>query len=255
MRINKFLARCGLGSRRQVEHLIREGRVRINGQPATLGSRVREGDVVEVDGRVVHLPREVHLVVYHKPRGVLTTLHDPKAQGRTLREVLPPFLQSLRPVGRLDRDSEGLLLLTDHGDLLFHLTHPSFGVEKVYQVRYRGALPPSRVIRRFQQGLELEDGPFRPQAVQFRKGWVVLTLREGRKREIRRAFAALGLQVIRLVRLRMGPFALGSLPPGHGRLPTEAEWATLCRHFPDLDLPPHPASLPGPIRPKERGTP
>lgn len=255
MRINKFLARCGLGSRRQVEQLIREGRVRINGHPATLGSRVREGDVVEVDGRVVDLPQEVHLVVYHKPRGVLTTLHDPRAQGRTLREVLPPFLHALRPVGRLDRDSEGLLLLTDHGDLLFHLTHPSFGVEKVYRVRYRGALPPSRVIRQFQKGFELEDGPFKPRTVQFHKGWVVLTLVEGRKREIRRAFAALGLQVVRLVRIRMGPFHLGTLPPGYGRLPTHQEWATLRARFPHLHLPPEPAPLPSavlPHRPKSR---
>ncbi len=243
MRINQYLARCGLGSRRQVEHLIREGRVWINGRRAVLGDRVKPGDHVEVDGVPVHLPTRVRLVVYHKPPGVLTTLHDPRARGRTLRDVLPPDFHSLRPVGRLDRDSEGLLLLTDHGDLIHRLTHPRFAVRKVYRVRYAGTVDPRTVVRRFRQGLELEDGPFHPVAVRLLHGWIEVTLQEGRKREIRRAFAALNLQVVRLVRIQMGPFRLGRLPRGRWRAPYPEEWSALRRQFPDLALPDDPPFL------------
>lgn len=217
MRLNKFLQAAGAASRRKADELIRAGRVRVNGRP------VREPwfevdpgrDAVEVDGRRVVLPEEKHYFKLYKPRGVVSTLRDPHA-GRTLAEFIPPGLR-LVPAGRLDRDSEGLVILTDDGDLVYRLTHPRFGVPKRYRVvldRYitKGDL------ERLSRGIELADGPFSPDRVR-RLGprEVELVIHEGRKREIRRAFRALGYGVVRLVRTAMGPVELGDLAPGEIR--------------------------------------
>ncbi|MDT8339907.1 MAG: pseudouridine synthase [Longimicrobiales bacterium] len=220
VRLQKFLARAGVASRRKAEVLMRAGRVRVNGAPAgELGVRIDpDRDVVEVDGRTVHAP-PARWVLLHKPAGVLTTRRDPGG-GRTVYDLLPPALHPLRYVGRLDRDTEGLLLMTTDGDLLHRLTHPAFQVEREYHAQVKGA-PDSATFMRLTEGVVLEDGPAR--AVRAWRssgagpGEVRLILTEGRKREVRRMLAAVGHPVLRLRRERFGPVRLGSLAPGAWR--------------------------------------
>jgi 23S rRNA pseudouridine2605 synthase len=226
VRLQRILAAAGVASRRAAEAWIRAGRVTVNGRVAVLGeSADPERDDVRVDG--VRIGAEPHAYwLLHKPRGVLTTTADPHAGARrTVIELLPPAATRARlfPVGRLDADSEGLLLLTNDGDVAHALLHPSHGCEREYDVVVRGTLSPASVAA-LERGVPLDDGPTRPMRVRrprllAREGLteVSLVLREGRKREIRRAFAALGHRVVRLVRVRMGPLRLGALPPGRAR--------------------------------------
>jgi 23S rRNA pseudouridine2605 synthase len=224
MRLQKFLSRAGVASRRAGEDLIRAGRVRVNGAVVTeLGTRVGAGDRVEVDGRrvVLEAPRWVML---HKPAGHVTTRSDP--QGRpTVYDLLPAELAGLYHVGRLDQDSEGLLLLTNEGDVANHLLHPSREVDRVYRVDVVGS-PTRATLGRLRSGVELEDGVARAVRAEviLRHGSgeraharLRVVIREGRKREVRRIFEALGHPVRRLVRERLGPIALGGLPPGEWR--------------------------------------
>ncbi|NOX44700.1 MAG: rRNA pseudouridine synthase [Caldiserica bacterium] len=227
MRLNKYLRAAGVASRRGADELIRAGRVRVNGDVVTEPwHEVDPGrDVVEVDSRRVYLRRERHYFKLYKPRGVVSTLRDPHAE-RTLARFIPAGLR-LVPAGRLDRDSEGLVILTDDGDLIYRLTHPSFEVPKRYRVtldRYVG----EGDLERLSRGIELEDGPFLPDAVR-RVGprEVELVIHEGRKREIRRAFRALGYGVVRLVRTAMGPVELGDMRPGELRPLSPAELRAL----------------------------
>ncbi len=220
LRLQAFLARAGVGSRRKAEALILSGRVRVNGEVAQLGQKVGPKDRVEVDGEEVRLPQRVVLAL-HKPRGYTTTRHDPHAK-RTVFDLLPP-IPGLHPVGRLDRDSEGLLLLTNDGDLTLRLTHPRYGVRKVYRVwTEKGTLPP-RVCRLLERGVELEDGPARALKARPAPGGGILVLAEGRKREVRRMLKRVGYPVRRLLRLKVGPIPLGDLPPGGWRPLTEEE--------------------------------
>ena len=215
LRLQTFLARAGVASRRKAEELIRQGRVRVNGAVATLGQKVNLGDVVEVDGKRVEPLAERVVLALHKPRGYTTTRHDPHAQ-RTVFHLLPP-IPGLHPIGRLDRDSEGLLLFTNDGSLTLRLTHPRYGVRKVYRVwTERGTLPRS-VCQRLLEGVELEDGPARALACRPAPGGALLTLAEGRKREVRRMLKEGGYPVKRLLRLQVGPIPLGQLPPGKWR--------------------------------------
>ncbi|WP_243032337.1 pseudouridine synthase [Thermus altitudinis] len=215
LRLQTFLARAGVASRRKAEELIRQGRVRVNGAVATLGQKVNPGDVVEVDGKRVEPLAERVVLALHKPRGYTTTRHDPHAQ-RTVFHLLPP-IPGLHPIGRLDRDSEGLLLFTNDGSLTLRLTHPRYGVRKVYRVwTERGTLPRS-VCQRLLEGVELEDGPARALACRPAPGGALLTLAEGRKREVRRMLKEVGYPVKRLLRLQVGPIRLGQLPPGKWR--------------------------------------
>lgn len=224
MRLQAYLARAGIGSRRKAEDLIRQGRVRVNGAVARLGQEVGPQDRVEVDGKPIELPRRVVLAL-HKPKGYTTTRSDPHAE-RTVYELLPR-IPGLHPVGRLDRDSEGLLLFTNDGELTFRLTHPRHGVRKVYRVwTERGTLPQA-VCRRLLEGVELEDGPARALACRPAPGGAVLVLAEGRKREVRRMLKAVGYPVRRLLRTQVGPIRLGDLPPGRWRFLTEAELRAL----------------------------
>jgi len=227
VRLNKYLRAAGVASRRGADELIRAGRVRVNGDVVTEPwHEVDPGrDVVEVDSRRVYLRRERHYFKLYKPRGVVSTLRDPHAE-RTLARFIPAGLR-LVPAGRLDRDSEGLVILTDDGDLIYRLTHPSFEVPKRYRVtldRYVG----EGDLERLSRGIELEDGPFLPDAVR-RVGprEVELVIHEGRKREIRRAFRALGYGVVRLVRTAMGPVELGDMRPGELRPLSPAELRAL----------------------------
>lgn len=213
MRLNKFLQVAGVASRRKADELIAAGRVSVNGRPASGPWQEVDPrrDRVEVDGQPVSLQPEKHYLKLYKPRGVTSTLADPHAE-RTLAEFIPRGLR-LFPVGRLDRDSEGLILLTDDGDLAFLLTHPRFRVGKRYQVKLDRPLT-RRDLARLRRGIVLEDGPFAPEILEVRGKTVELVLTEGRKREIRRGFSALGYRVARLVRLAIGPVELGGLSPG-----------------------------------------
>ncbi|MEB2346392.1 MAG: pseudouridine synthase [Deltaproteobacteria bacterium] len=234
-RVQKLLAGAGLASRRAAEAWIRAGRVRIDGTVARLGDRADPASqTVTVDGRRVALARHAWWIV-HKPRGVLTTVRDREGR-RTVMDLLPPGLPRLFPVGRLDFDTEGLVLLTNDGTVAHALLHPSLGSEREYQVTARGRMSDAS-LRRLAAGVELDDGPTAPARVgparfAARAGATrfVLAVREGRKRQIRRALAALGHPVVRLVRTRMGPQRLGRLPAGGARPLTGGEVRALERH-------------------------
>lgn len=226
MRLQKYLARAGVASRRGSEELIREGRVAVNGEVVReMGVRVSRDDRVEVDGRAV-APEPPVWVLLHKPAGYVSTRDDP--QGRpTVYDLLPERFTSLFHVGRLDLDSEGLLLLTNEGGVANRLMHPSHEVDRVYVVDVVGEVG-REVERRLLAGVELDDGPARAIAMEVvdRKDAapgssaqtrVRVTMREGRKREVRRLFEAVGHPVRRLVRERLGPIDLGSLPGGEWR--------------------------------------
>lgn len=231
-RLQRVLARAGFGSRRAVEELIVEGRVTVNGRVAVLGDRADpDEDRVEVDGSVVNLDPNVRYYALHKPPGVVTTMRDP--QGRAdIRSYLPRGPRVF-PVGRLDRDSEGLLLLTNDGELANALTHPRFGVQKEYLAEVEG-VPTARHVARLKRGVELEDGAARAEDARVAaraggRGALRVVMTEGRKREVRRLLAAVGLPVTRLVRVRIGPVRLGRLPPGAVRELTHDEVVGLRR--------------------------
>jgi 23S rRNA pseudouridine2605 synthase len=215
-RLQKVLARTGLGSRRQAEALIAEGRVRVNGEVATLGLRVDPCvDRVEVDGRPLGVaPGLVHYAL-HKPAGVVSTAWDP--EGRPCVVELVPREPRVFPVGRLDWATEGLLFLTNDGALAHLLTHPSFGVEKEYLAFVRGRPTPG-ALRRLRDGVELDDGPTAPARVSLLGPSLLrLVVHEGRNRLVRRMCEAVGFPVERLVRTRVGPIRLEGLPPGSFR--------------------------------------
>jgi 23S rRNA pseudouridine2605 synthase len=232
-RVQRVLARAGFGSRRACEQLIVEGRVSVNGTVAVLGDRADpDADRVLVDGLEVKLDPNVRYHALHKPAGVVTTMRDP--QGRTdIRSFLPPDGPRVFPVGRLDRDTEGLLLLTNDGELANALTHPRFGVEKEYLAEVAG-IPTAKHVGILRRGVELEDGPARAKSARVAaragdRGAIRIVMTEGRKREVRRLLAAAGLPVTRLVRVRVGPVRLGDLPPGERRELTHEEVLALRR--------------------------
>ncbi len=229
-RLQRILAAAGLASRRAAEAWIRAGRVQVNGRVARLGERANpQRDRILVDGELLSLRAEpLQYWLLHKPRGVLSTTRDPHARPsgrRTVLELLPRAARKSRlyPVGRLDLDSEGLLLLTNDGATALVLMHPTFGAERVYRVTVAGALS-SETARRLARGPMLEDGPMARCAVGPRRfdarhstTTFTLTLKEGRKRQIRRALRALGHPVRRLLRTRHGALSLGRLPSGAAR--------------------------------------
>jgi 23S rRNA pseudouridine2605 synthase len=217
-RVQRALARAGVGSRRACEDLIRDGRVRVNGIEATLGDRVDPArDRVEVDGARVPLDPALRYFALNKPAGVVTTMRDPRGR-RDLTEFLPQDVPGVVPVGRLDRDTEGLLLLTNDGELANRLMHPRFGVEKEYLAEVEGR-PGPRHTAALLRGVALDDGPARAAEARVvggtgERGAVRVVMTEGRKREVRRLLDAVGLPVRRLVRLRVGSVRLGRTPPG-----------------------------------------
>jgi pseudouridine synthase len=224
VRVNRYLASTGLGSRRAVEEVIRAGRVTVNGAVADLATRVEEGDDVRVDGEPVR-PEAVVAVLLNKPRGVVTTASDP--QGRPTVTGLVSVDARLFPVGRLDRDTTGVLILTNDGALADHLMHPRHGVEKTYRARVQGE-PAEADLDRLRAGVELDDGPTAPAAVQYRGSSVVeITIHEGRNRQVRRMCAAIGHPVIHLHRTAYAGLTAERLEPGEWRELTAAEIAEL----------------------------
>jgi 23S rRNA pseudouridine2605 synthase len=226
-RLQKYLAQAGVASRRQAEELIREGRVAVNGQVITqLGTKVDPTrDQVRVDGRPVRLAPQHVYIVLNKPRGVLSTMQD--ARGRRALGDLVPVPARLYPVGRLDAASEGLILLTDDGELANLLTHPRYGHEKEYRVLVNGHLS-DETLATWRQGLLLDGkqtAPARVEILGARKDTTLLrvSMHEGRKRQIRRVAEMLGHPVLELTRTRLGPLDLGLLDAGQWRYLTTRE--------------------------------
>ena len=230
VRLQRYLALAGIASRRAAEELIVAGKVRVNGKLVReLGSRVEDGDRVEVDGRTVIMPQR-EVLVLHKPVGVVTTMSDPEGRRTVadlVREQRGPKSVRLVPVGRLDYDTSGVLLLTNDGDLAYALTHPRFGVDKVYRAILRGRLEPE-ALEKLRGGIVLEGRRTSPAmlrvvTVSRDRSVIDLTLHEGRYRQVRRMFEAVGHPLVALERLRFGPVSLGSLRTGHLREPTPQE--------------------------------
>jgi len=220
MRLNAYLARAGVASRRKADELIREGRVRVNGAPGQLNTFVEGGDVVEVDGRRVELQRLAY-VLLHKPAGLVTTARDPRGRPTVVGHVNHPL--RVVPVGRLDADTTGALVLTNDGPLAHRLAHPRYGVEKVYEVDVEGE-PSEEALRRLAEGVELDDGPTAPAKVRrLGSSRLELTLHEGRKHQVKRMCAAVGHPVRRLHRSRYAGLELGGLEEGEWRELTEDE--------------------------------
>ena len=235
MRLNRYLALCGVASRRKAMDLVFAGRVRLNGRPATdpgvvvTGGRVR----IEVDGEPVRAPAQWVYYAFHKPRGVVATAADELG-----RAGLVPYLRRIRvpvfAVGRLDRNSEGLLLLTNHGELAQRLLHPRYRVEKLYQVRVAPRPRPGQLARMgggVPLGADEQSGPVQVRVKRSTRGGAVLriVLQEGKKREVRRICRAVGLRVMRLQRLSFGGVRLGDMPAGEIRALSPEEVADLAR--------------------------
>ena len=228
MRLAKFLAHAGVASRRAAEGLIAEGRVSVAGEVVTDPARdVDESSRVTVDGRAVGPePREVHAL--NKPRGVVSTARD--THGRPTVVELVRSQRRLYPVGRLDADTTGLILLTNDGELAERLTHPRHGVEKVYRARVQPRRVAPEALKALREGVELEDGRTAPaRARQPAPGVLEITLREGRKRQVRRMVEAVGHRVIELERVAFGPLGLRGLEPGQSRRLRRAEVERLRR--------------------------
>lgn len=233
IRLQKYLADCGVASRRKSEELIVNGRVRVNGQLATeLGTRVNpEVDVVALDGAPVTAPKSGHVYyLFNKPRGYLVSASDPFGR-KTIFDLLGGIPERVIPVGRLDLDSEGLLLLTNDGELAHRLMHPKFRIEKEYEVVTEGKLTPE-AVRRLEVGVEIEGGKTQPAEVSVLSSEpdqtrARIVIREGRKRQVRQMFAAVGHPVRQLRRIREGKLQLGSIPKGKFRPLADGEIAEL----------------------------
>ena len=227
MRLAKYLAHAGVASRRAAEGLIADGRVKVGREVVRDPARDVDGSVpVSVDNRPVEPPVDRVVYALHKPRGVVSTAKD--THGRPTVVDLVPSERRLYPVGRLDADTTGLILLTDDGELANRLTHPRHEVPKVYRARVLDGPVPARALHRLRHGVELDDGPTLPaQVSQPRPGVLEITLREGRKRQVRRMCEAVGHPVIALERIAFGPLKLTGLKPGAHRRLTPQELAQL----------------------------
>jgi 23S rRNA pseudouridine2605 synthase len=241
-RVQKVLARAGFGSRRACEKIIAEGRVIVNGRVAKLGDKANPAtDRVQVDGVTINAgtgmrdPADHIYIALNKPRGVISSLEDELEEGRpTVRDLITfDKARHVYPVGRLDKPSEGLVLMTDDGWLAHRLTHPRYGHEKVYHVTVEGRIS-DQALEQWRRGVVLDGRITAPAPIELierntKMSRFRIVLREGRKRQIRRIAAALGHPVRRLVRERIGPLALGDLPPGQWRFLNEAEIKQLKR--------------------------
>jgi pseudouridine synthase len=232
IRLQKLLSQSGVASRRAAEQLMREGRVSVNGQTVTeLGTKAdAERDDIRVDGRRVRTAEPKRYLLLNKPRGYVSTRSDPQRRP-TVIDLLKGVREYVYPVGRLDYDSEGLLLLTNDGDLAARLTHPRYGVERAYEARVRG-VPDRRGMERLSKGIVIDGRRTAPAKARLRRAIdaasgpqavVELTLREGRKRQARLMFEAIGHPVVRLRRVRIGPISDDRLKTGHWRELTRQE--------------------------------
>ncbi len=220
MRLNAYLARAGIASRRGADELIKAGRVTVNGAPGQLNTFVESRDRVEVDGKPV-ARQELAYILLHKPAGVVTTARDP--QGRPTVVDLVPHTPRVVPVGRLDADTTGALLLTNDGPLAHRLAHPRYGVEKVYEAEVEGD-PTPEALQQLAEGIDLEDGPTAPaRARRLRRSRVELVLHEGRTHQVKRMLEAVGHPVVWLRRTRYAGLGVEGLEPGEWRELTAPE--------------------------------
>jgi len=226
-RIAKFIARCGIASRRKAEMLISQDKVCVNGRIVTeVGTKIHpETDIVLVNNKRI-APSHGKYFLFHKPVGVITTKCDTHTR-KTVLDFFPRKHRDIHPVGRLDKDTSGLLFLTNDGALTYTLTHPRYGVPKTYVVRIRGAIQPDH-LQQLRKGIRLKDGPTQPAVITVvkkkgKKMTLTVRIKEGRKRQIRRMFAALGYPVLALQRIATGPLRLGVLKVGAYRLLTSCE--------------------------------
>jgi 23S rRNA pseudouridine2605 synthase len=230
-RLQKLLSGAGVASRRAAEDLIRQGRVSVNGRTVTeLGTRADPADDIRVDGRRVRAVTRYRYLLLNKPRGYVTTRRDPQKR-RTVMDLIPDVREYVYPVGRLDFDSEGLLLLTNDGELAAALTHPRHEIDRVYRVEVRG-VPDARALARLSRGVPLDGRPTAPAEVSIVHGdrdrsgktaVLMMTIREGRNRQIRRMCDAVGHPVERLTRVRIGPIGDARLRVGQVRELTPPE--------------------------------
>jgi pseudouridine synthase len=231
MRLQKYLAACGVASRRAAEKLIAEGRVTVDGIPVTaMGTQVEEGQAVCVDGKPAQPEAQKYYILYHKPAGEVTTASDPEGRA-TVLDRFKDFPARLYPVGRLDYDSEGLLLLTNDGDLTRQMLHPSFEVEKVYLARVSQQVTPEEA-HRLENGVTVDGRKTARAKVKLLsvKAFytdMLITIHEGRNRQVRKMVAEIGHQVVLLRRIRFGPLRLGDLPRGMWRELTPEELTAL----------------------------
>ena len=232
MRLQKYMAEAGIASRRKCEELIQAGRVKVNGQVAILGACVEPlQDLVEVDGEPLGKSQQKVTVILNKPRGVMCTAQDP--QGRpTVGDYVKDMPVRVYNAGRLDYDSEGLLVMTNDGELAYKLTHPRFCMDKTYAAICDGLLTKAQIAA-LEQGVQLEDGPTHPAKVRevfkLRNGNTAfnITIHEGRNRQVRRMLEAVGHETLALKRVALGPLRLGDLPSGTYRSLTAQEWDEL----------------------------
>lgn len=253
-RLQKFLARMGMGSRRQIEEWIRQGRVTVNGAVAALGLQVNGAEQIQIDGKLIQVRpfgQRRRVLAYYKPVGEMSSRHDPEGRP-TIFERLPPLRDGRWiAVGRLDLNTQGLLLLTNDGELANRLMHPSSQVEREYAVRVLGEVTP-RMLKQLREGVPLEDGLARFDEIREAGGeganhWYHVILHEGRNREVRRLWESQGLQVSRLTRVRYGPVTLRrGLHPGHWDELDEAQVKELLK---TVGYAPQPESKPEPRRP------
>lgn len=217
-KLQKVLAQAGFGSRRAMEEWITAGRVSVNGEPATLGMRVVEGDLVKADRRTIRVgetERAIRVLLYHKPEGEIVSRDDPEKRASVFEKLPKLRGQKWIAIGRLDINTGGLLIFTTSGELANHLMHPRFEVEREYAVRVQGKMTPAQLDQALTLGVELEDGPVKFEKLEDQGGegynhWYRVMLKEGRNRVVRRTFEALGLPVSRLMRVRFG---IINLPP------------------------------------------
>lgn len=211
MRLNKFLSEAGIASRRKADEIISEKRVKVNGIVVDIGTTINpDTDVVSVDGKIVKRQAYVYIAFY-KPKGCTTTLSDPHAK-LTVKDFLPKKL-NVFPVGRLDKDAEGLLLLTNDGDFSFNITHPKFGIKKEYEVLLTRPLKKEEADK-MTEGIESDGDILKVVSVSINDRMARVVMTEGKKREVKRLFRALGIRVLSLKRVRIGNLRLGNLKPG-----------------------------------------
>jgi 23S rRNA pseudouridine2605 synthase len=231
VRLQKYLAHAGVASRRKAEDFISAGHVRVNGAVVReLGTVVSESDRIELAGKLVTLPLDKRYLVLHKPARVMTTMRDPEGR-RTVAGLVPREGGRVVPVGRLDYETSGVLLLTNDGDLAHVLTHPRYGVEKTYRAVVQGRLQGAD-MKRFLAGIGIGDGKTAPAKVRVVRAGsssseLDVTIHEGRNRQVRRMFEATAHPVLSLVRLRFGPLSLGDLKVGNWRDATDKELSEL----------------------------
>ncbi|MCL2745782.1 MAG: rRNA pseudouridine synthase [Coriobacteriia bacterium] len=218
LRLQKFLSRAGVASRRGSENLMTEGRVSVNGHIVReLGIKIDPvSDIVAVDGKKVRPDGGAVSLMLNKPTGVLTTMSDPHGRPTVAQLIADAGYPALFPVGRLDQDTSGLLLFTTDGELGYKLTHPKYELFKTYQAHVKGQ-PNKAALRALQQGMQLEDGMTAPAKIHYSKGVLTLSIREGRNRQVRRMCEAIGHPVQKLHRTHFGPLALGTLREGNWR--------------------------------------